>query len=97
MNGATDVLLTVSSRSERNSRPKWPNSEKSEPSLCSHYFDLTTNINHDCRSAKKAAEEALAVTTSQSSSKIIVPGTPRHTGIVSGFRVTQTPRRRVGI
>ena len=49
------------------------------------------------KAAKKAAEEALAVTSSQSSSKIIVPGTPRHTGIGAGSRVTQTPRRRVGI
>lgn len=50
------------------------------------------------RSAKKAAEEALAIkTASGSSSKIIVPGTPRHAGIGAGTRVTQTPRRRVGI
>ncbi|KAE9397860.1 pre-mRNA splicing factor [Gymnopus androsaceus JB14] len=49
-------------------------------------------------SAKKAAEEALAIkTASGSSSKIIVPGTPRHAGIGAGARVTQTPRRRVGI
>ncbi|PSS31934.1 hypothetical protein PHLCEN_2v2294 [Hermanssonia centrifuga] len=48
--------------------------------------------------ARKAAEEALAVkTASGSSAKIIVPGTPRHTGIGAGARVTQTPRRRVGI
>lgn len=46
--------------------------------------------------AKKQEEEALAVKTS-SKSKIIVPGTPRHTGIGAGTRVTQTPRRRVGI
>ncbi|SJL05479.1 related to PRP16-RNA-dependent ATPase [Armillaria ostoyae] len=49
-------------------------------------------------SAKKAAEEALAVKTSKgSSAKIIVPGTPRHSGIGAASRVTQTPRRRVGI
>ncbi|KAI0344289.1 P-loop containing nucleoside triphosphate hydrolase protein [Trametopsis cervina] len=54
--------------------------------------------------ARLAAEEALTVkTASGSSSKIIVPGTPRHTGsqgvtgIGAGARVTQTPRRRVGI
>ncbi|KIK68997.1 hypothetical protein GYMLUDRAFT_67703 [Collybiopsis luxurians FD-317 M1] len=48
-------------------------------------------------SAKRAAEEALAVKTANASSKIIVPGTPRHSGIGAGARVTQTPRRRVGI
>jgi len=48
--------------------------------------------------AKKAADEALAAKVSTgSSSKVIVPGTPRHTGIGAGSRVTQTPRRRVGI
>ncbi|KAI0656823.1 P-loop containing nucleoside triphosphate hydrolase protein [Cubamyces menziesii] len=48
-------------------------------------------------SAKKAQEEALAAKTATSSSKIIVPGTPRHTGVGAGARVTATPRRRVGI
>uniref|UniRef100_A0A0W0F2G2 Pre-mRNA-splicing factor ATP-dependent RNA helicase PRP16 n=1 Tax=Moniliophthora roreri TaxID=221103 RepID=A0A0W0F2G2_MONRR len=48
-------------------------------------------------SAKKAAEEAMAVQTAKGSSKIIVPGTPRHTGIGAGARVSQTPRRRAGI
>ncbi|KAI1785395.1 P-loop containing nucleoside triphosphate hydrolase protein [Ganoderma leucocontextum] len=49
-------------------------------------------------SAKKAQEEALATQTSSGSSKnIIVPGTPRHTGVGAGARVTATPRRRVGI
>ncbi|KAI0696487.1 P-loop containing nucleoside triphosphate hydrolase protein [Cerioporus squamosus] len=48
-------------------------------------------------SAKKAQEEALAVKTSSGSSRVIVPGTPRHTGIGAGSRVTATPRRRVGI
>ncbi|KAJ3788125.1 pre-mRNA splicing factor [Lentinula aff. detonsa] len=49
-------------------------------------------------SAKKAEEEALAIkTASGSSSKIIVPGTPRHAGIGAGAKVTQTPRRMVGI
>ncbi|OBZ79971.1 Pre-mRNA-splicing factor ATP-dependent RNA helicase PRP16 [Grifola frondosa] len=47
--------------------------------------------------ARKAQEEALAVKTSSGSAKIIVPGTPRHTGVGAGARVTQTPRRRVGI
>ncbi|KAI0641179.1 P-loop containing nucleoside triphosphate hydrolase protein [Trametes meyenii] len=48
-------------------------------------------------SAKKAQEEALASKTTSGSSKIIVPGTPRHTGIGAGARVSATPRRRVGI
>ncbi|KAJ7032499.1 P-loop containing nucleoside triphosphate hydrolase protein [Mycena alexandri] len=39
----------------------------------------------------------LPAKTSGGSSKIIVPGTPRHSGIGAGSRVTQTPRRRVGI
>ncbi|KIJ60094.1 hypothetical protein HYDPIDRAFT_177540 [Hydnomerulius pinastri MD-312] len=43
--------------------------------------------------ARKESEQALAVKTSSGSSQIIVPGTPRH----SGLRVGQTPRRRVGI
>ncbi|KAI0685259.1 P-loop containing nucleoside triphosphate hydrolase protein [Cytidiella melzeri] len=54
--------------------------------------------------AQKAREEALAVKiASGSSAKMIVPGTPRQsgsqgvTGIGAGARVTQTPRRRVGI
>ncbi|KAH9855789.1 P-loop containing nucleoside triphosphate hydrolase protein [Lenzites betulinus] len=47
--------------------------------------------------AKKAQEEALATKTSSGSSQIIVPGTPRHTGIGAGARVNATPRRRVGI
>ncbi|KAF8060913.1 P-loop containing nucleoside triphosphate hydrolase protein, partial [Lyophyllum atratum] len=48
--------------------------------------------------AKKIADDALAVKTSSgSASKIIVPGTPRHSGVGAGARVTQTPRRRVGI
>jgi pre-mRNA-splicing factor ATP-dependent RNA helicase DHX38/PRP16 len=50
-----------------------------------------------CRNARKEAEKALAVKVSSgSSSKIIVPGTPRHPGM-TGSRVSQTPRRRVGI
>ncbi|ETW78300.1 hypothetical protein HETIRDRAFT_479463 [Heterobasidion irregulare TC 32-1] len=48
--------------------------------------------------AKKAKEEAEAVKAATgSSAKVIVPGTPRHTGVGAGSRVTQTPRRRVGI
>ncbi|KAF8921605.1 putative PRP16-RNA-dependent ATPase [Mucidula mucida] len=48
--------------------------------------------------AKKAADAAVAKkTASGSSSKIIVPGTPRHSGIGSGSRVTQTPIRRAGL
>ncbi|KAG2091527.1 pre-mRNA splicing factor [Suillus discolor] len=47
--------------------------------------------------ARQEAEKALAVKVSSgSSSKIIVPGTPRHPGL-AGNRVGQTPRRRVGI
>ncbi|KAF7340214.1 Pre-mRNA-splicing factor ATP-dependent RNA helicase PRP16 [Mycena venus] len=47
--------------------------------------------------ARQVAEAALAAKASSGSSKIIVPGTPRHSGIGAGSRVTQTPRRRVGI
>ncbi|KAF5383403.1 hypothetical protein D9757_006182 [Collybiopsis confluens] len=48
--------------------------------------------------AKKAAEEELMIKTASGiSSKIIVPGTPRHSGIGAGSRLTQTPRRRGGI
>ncbi|KAF7367465.1 Pre-mRNA-splicing factor ATP-dependent RNA helicase PRP16 [Mycena sanguinolenta] len=47
--------------------------------------------------ARQVAEAALAAKTSSGSSKIIVPGTPRHSGLGAGARVTQTPRRRVGI
>lgn len=48
--------------------------------------------------AQKQAQDLLAAKTSSGSkAKIIVPGTPRHTGIGAGTRVTQTPRRRVGI
>ncbi|KAH9836800.1 P-loop containing nucleoside triphosphate hydrolase protein [Rhodofomes roseus] len=48
--------------------------------------------------AKKQRDEALASKLSSgSASKVIVPGTPRHTGVGAGGRVTQTPRRRVGI
>jgi pre-mRNA-splicing factor ATP-dependent RNA helicase DHX38/PRP16 len=50
------------------------------------------------RTAKKEEQERLAkITAGGSKAKIIVPGTPRHTGIGAGARVTQTPRRRVGI
>ncbi|KAJ7287790.1 pre-mRNA splicing factor [Mycena rebaudengoi] len=47
--------------------------------------------------AKQVAEAALVAKTSGGSSRIIVPGTPRHSGIGAGSRVVQTPRRRVGI
>ncbi|KAF9478547.1 pre-mRNA splicing factor [Pholiota conissans] len=48
--------------------------------------------------ARKEEQERLAkATAGGSKAKIIVPGTPRHTGIGAGARVTQTPRRRVGI
>lgn len=43
--------------------------------------------------ARKESEQTLAAKTSSGSTKIIVPGTPRHPGL----RVGQTPRRRVGI
>ncbi|KAL0945671.1 hypothetical protein HGRIS_014822 [Hohenbuehelia grisea] len=49
-------------------------------------------------SARKVIEDASAAKASSGAkAKIIVPGTPRHTGIGAGSRVTQTPRRRVGI
>ncbi|KAJ3770349.1 pre-mRNA splicing factor [Lentinula raphanica] len=49
-------------------------------------------------SAKKAAEQALAIKTSSGSkANIVVPGTPRHAGIGAGARVTMTPRRTAGI
>ncbi|KAJ7671951.1 putative PRP16-RNA-dependent ATPase [Mycena rosella] len=47
--------------------------------------------------ARQVAEAAVAAKTSSGSSQIIVPGTPRHSGIGAGSRVVQTPRRRVGI
>ncbi|KAJ6519179.1 P-loop containing nucleoside triphosphate hydrolase protein [Mycena sanguinolenta] len=47
--------------------------------------------------ARQVAEAAIAAKTSSGSSQIIVPGTPRHSGLGAGARVTQTPRRRVGI
>ncbi|KAJ7924374.1 P-loop containing nucleoside triphosphate hydrolase protein [Mycena leptocephala] len=47
--------------------------------------------------ARQVAEAATAAKSSSGSSKIIVPGTPRHSGIGAGSRVTQTPRRKVGI
>ncbi|KAI6165353.1 pre-mRNA splicing factor [Pisolithus thermaeus] len=43
--------------------------------------------------ARKESEQTLAANTSTGSTKIIVPGTPRHPGLRAG----QTPRRRVGI
>ncbi|TFK18800.1 pre-mRNA splicing factor [Coprinopsis marcescibilis] len=48
---------------------------------------------------KKEADRVLALHkgSSMSQQKVIVPGTPRHTGIGAGARVTQTPRRKVGI
>ncbi|KAL0957638.1 hypothetical protein HGRIS_001420 [Hohenbuehelia grisea] len=49
-------------------------------------------------SARKVIEDASAAKASSGAkAKIIVPGTPQHTGIGAGSRVTQTPRRRVGI
>ncbi|PPQ70888.1 hypothetical protein CVT24_000556 [Panaeolus cyanescens] len=48
--------------------------------------------------AKREAEQQLAAQASSSSkAKVIIPGTPRHTGIGAGARVSQTPRRRAGI
>ncbi|KAI0044061.1 P-loop containing nucleoside triphosphate hydrolase protein [Auriscalpium vulgare] len=47
--------------------------------------------------AKKHAADEVAAKATPSASKIIVPGTPRNTGVGSGSRVTQTPRRRLGI
>ncbi|TFK47924.1 P-loop containing nucleoside triphosphate hydrolase protein [Heliocybe sulcata] len=48
-------------------------------------------------SAKKAADEAMSHKVSSGGSQIIVPGTPKHAGIGSAQRVSQTPRRRAGI
>ncbi|KAF5314021.1 hypothetical protein D9611_006970 [Ephemerocybe angulata] len=48
------------------------------------------------RQREETAKQAKQAET-QGASSIIVPGTPRHTGIGAGSRVTQTPRRRVGI
>ena len=102
---ATGARRTASSRRRRSSRPRWRASAKSEsfspcaasactpcaePELISRTFSYH-------RSAKKAQEEALAVKTASGSSKIIVPGTPRHTGVGAGARVGATPRRRGGI
>ena len=47
------------------------------------------------KAAKKVQEEAVAVKFSRGSN-IIVPGTPRHTGIGAGARVSQASRRRGG-
>jgi len=47
--------------------------------------------------AKKNAEEVIAVKAASSTQRVIVAGTPRHSGVGAGSRVTQTPRRRVGI
>ncbi|KAF6765883.1 pre-mRNA splicing factor [Ephemerocybe angulata] len=47
--------------------------------------------------AKQAKQAETQGASSSLQQKIIVPGTPRHTGIGAGSRVTQTPRRRVGI
>jgi pre-mRNA-splicing factor ATP-dependent RNA helicase DHX38/PRP16 len=52
-----------------------------------------------CHSAKRRAEEEEVAkkTAAGTSTRIIVPGTPRHAGIGAGARVSQTPRRRGGI
>jgi len=48
--------------------------------------------------AQKTAQEDLATkTASGTSSKVIVPGTPRLGGTSGNARVPQTPRRKVGI
>lgn len=63
-----------------------------------NFFGNSSNVYLMERTAKQVAEEAMAVKTSSGSkAKVIVPGTPRHSGIGAGSRVTQTPRRRVGI
>ncbi|GLB36636.1 putative helicase associated domain (HA2) Add an annotation [Lyophyllum shimeji] len=61
--------------------------------------ELETEIARQREAAtQKVADDASAVKAgSGSAPKIIVPGTPRHSGIGAGARVTQTPRRRVGI
>ncbi|KAJ7102564.1 pre-mRNA splicing factor [Mycena belliarum] len=60
--------------------------------------ELETEIARQrAETAQQVADAAIASKTSSGSSKIIVPGTPRHSGIGAGSRVVQTPRRRVGI
>ncbi|QRV91670.1 Helicase associated domain (HA2) [Ceratobasidium sp. AG-Ba] len=47
--------------------------------------------------AKKQAQSEQNAKERVTSSRIAVPGTPRHVGIGAGARVGQTPRRRVGL
>ena len=94
MIGAIDGKSIANSPSEQKSRQKSLGNAKSALFLTICIFPTDRNS----RSAKKAAEEAIATKISSgSSSKIVVPGTPRHAGIGAGSRVTQTPRRRAGI
>lgn len=77
-------------------RRRWRASEKSESCCLTPPRGRALTVLS--RSAKKAADEALAKKTAGgSTAKIIVPGTPRHTGIGAGARISQTPRRRGGI
>ncbi|TEB26322.1 pre-mRNA splicing factor [Coprinellus micaceus] len=48
-------------------------------------------------STRRVQQQQVQQASSSSRQQVIVPGTPRHTGIGAGARVTQTPRRRVGI
>ncbi|KIY69583.1 putative PRP16-RNA-dependent ATPase [Cylindrobasidium torrendii FP15055 ss-10] len=60
--------------------------------------ELETEMARQREEQKKKLEQVeLVKKTGSGSSKIIVPGTPRNSGIGAGARVTATPRRRVGI
>ena len=104
MREVIDAPLIKSSRNAQNLRQRWQDSEKSSLSIINLILTCRLTTSFLYRSAREAAEEALAIkTASGSSSRIAVPGTPRNTGghgvtgIGAGARVTQTPRRRVGI
>ena len=59
--------------------------------VCLHFADMYL------RSTRRVQQQQVQQASSSSRQQVIVPGTPRHTGIGAGARVTQTPRRRVGI
>ncbi|KAJ3504665.1 hypothetical protein NMY22_g17845 [Coprinellus aureogranulatus] len=57
--------------------------------------DIEVEMARQREEATRRAQQQQAQQGSTSSrQKVIVPGTPRHTGIGAGARVTQTPRRR---
>jgi len=78
-----------------NLRLRWHNNARRTFFVLESSFWLTFCT----RTAKKVAEEAIAIKTSSgSASKIIVPGTPRSSSLGSaGSRLPQTPRKRVGL